>query len=262
MTSFKNALKNKIDWKIFSILLISSVAAALMALPYTVSLSPVLSKLFSPMLVVAAFFQSIVIFSIVIFFGLLLAKRVGFRLPVLEAWRRGEKAGTYLKPILGVSIGMGILSGVAIILLSLLFPGLSIDFLRAEVAVGAWKGLLASFYGGIGEEILFRLFVVTLFVWIFTKIKRSPMGQSSGVMVWTAIISSSILFGLGHLGITSDLTAVTPVVVLRAVLLNGVPGVIFGWLYWKKGLEAAIIAHFSADIVIHVITPLIASLFI
>lgn len=31
---------------------------------------------------------------------------------------------------------------------------------------------------------------------------------------------------------------------------------VFGWLYWKKGLESAMIAHFSADIIIHVCLPL------
>jgi membrane protease YdiL (CAAX protease family) len=40
-------------------------------------------------------------------------------------------------------------------------------------------------------------------------------------------------------------------------LLNGIGGVVFGWLYWKKGLESAMIAHFSADIVLHVLLPAI-----
>jgi membrane protease YdiL (CAAX protease family) len=42
-------------------------------------------------------------------------------------------------------------------------------------------------------------------------------------------------------------------VILRAVLLNGLGGIVFGYLYWKRGLEAAMIAHFSADIVLHVL---------
>jgi membrane protease YdiL (CAAX protease family) len=42
--------------------------------------------------------------------------------------------------------------------------------------------------------------------------------------------------------------------------LNGLGGLAFGWLYWKRGLESAIMAHFSADIVLHVITPLVVML--
>jgi len=51
--------------------------------------------------------------------------------------------------------------------------------------------------------------------------------------------------------------ALTPLVVLRAVVLNGVVGVACGWLYWRKGLEMAMAAHFSADIVLHVLLPLL-----
>ena len=53
-----------------------------------------------------------------------------------------------------------------------------------------------------------------------------------------------------------SLTALTPMVIVRAIVLNAVGGIIFGWLYWKKGLESAMISHFSADIVLHVIVPL------
>jgi membrane protease YdiL (CAAX protease family) len=72
---------------------------------------------------------------------------------------------------------------------------------------------------------------------------------------------AAIIFGLGHLPSTARITALTGIVVVRAIALNGVGGIIFGWLYWKKGLESAMIAHFSADIVLHIITPLFVSFF-
>jgi membrane protease YdiL (CAAX protease family) len=50
---------------------------------------------------------------------------------------------------------------------------------------------------------------------------------------------------------------ITPPVILRAVLLNGIGGVVFGWLFFKKGLEFAMISHFSLDIVLHVFLPLL-----
>jgi len=33
--------------------------------------------------------------------------------------------------------------------------------------------------------------------------------------------------------------------------------VVFGWLYQTRGLESAMIAHFSADIVLHVLLALL-----
>jgi membrane protease YdiL (CAAX protease family) len=183
-------------------------------------------------------------------------------MPILEGLLKGREASNYLKSILGISIGLGVLAGVLIILFSLPFGSLSSSFLQAEVAVSTWKSLLASFYGGISEEILLRLCLMTLLVWATFKIKKTKDGLPTVIGVWLAIIISSILFGLGHLPVTSAITAITPIVVIRAIVLNGIGGVIFGWLYWKKGLEAAMISHFSADIVIHVILPIVVTLFI
>ena len=44
-------------------------------------------------------------------------------------------------------------------------------------------------------------------------------------------------------------------VVARALLLNGIPGVACGYLYVRYGLEAAILLHFSLDILLHLIAP-------
>jgi len=255
-------MEYKTNWKLFFILLAACVVASLMVLPYATALSTVLADTLSPILILGAAVQALVIFSIVIYFGLRLASRAGFGAPILEGALKGEPQGSRLKSLLWISVGRGALAGILIIVLSLPFRQLSIDFLKAEVAVGAWKGFLASFYGGIAEEVVFRLFVLSLLVWLFSKITKAPDGRPAHGVIWFSIMVSAILFGLGHLGITGDLTAITPTVVVRAVLLNGVPGVIFGQLFWKKGLESAIIAHFSADIVIHVITPLIASMLI
>ncbi len=40
-------------------------------------------------------------------------------------------------------------------------------------------------------------------------------------------------------------------VLSRALILNGIGGVAFGWLYWKIRLEFAMMARFSADVIIH-----------
>jgi membrane protease YdiL (CAAX protease family) len=41
--------------------------------------------------------------------------------------------------------------------------------------------------------------------------------------------------------------------VIRTVLLNSLAGVLFGWLYVRRGLEAGMLAHFAGDLVLHVI---------
>ncbi len=48
---------------------------------------------------------------------------------------------------------------------------------------------------------------------------------------------------------------ITPLVVAAALILNGIAAVVFGVLYRKRGLEATMIAHFTADFVIYVVGP-------
>jgi membrane protease YdiL (CAAX protease family) len=48
------------------------------------------------------------------------------------------------------------------------------------------------------------------------------------------------------------------VVVGRTILVNAAAGLVFGWLYWRRGLEVAMLAHFSADLVLHVAAPLLS----
>lgn len=255
-------MKTPTNWKLFFVLLGASAITTLMVLPYALGLISGTGLVMTPVLLIAQVIQSFVLFSIAIYFGLRLANRVGFGLPIIEGLLRKERQGENLKAILWLSIGFGVLVSVLIILFSFLFQSMSVDFLKAEIAVPAWKSFLASFYGGVGEEVLLRLFLMTFFVWITFKIKKTATGQPTATGIWLAIIVSSIIFGLGHLPITGALTAITPMVVIRAIVLNGVGGVIFGWLYWKKGLESSMISHFTADICLHVILPFIGAMFV
>ena len=72
------------------------------------------------------------------------------------------------------------------------------------------------------------------------------------------ILGAALLFGAGHLPAAAQVWPLDAIVVARVLLLNALAGVVFGWLYWKRGLEVAMLAHFSADLVLHVVAPLVA----
>lgn len=66
-----------------------------------------------------------------------------------------------------------------------------------------------------------------------------------------AIAISSLIFGLGHLPIAFVLsTEVTASLVGYVIIGNSIFGLIAGYLYWKKGLEAAMIAHMLFHVII------------
>jgi membrane protease YdiL (CAAX protease family) len=253
-------MKRMINWQIFFILLIACVVSSLLVLPYYLALTS--SKVeFSASILLLATVQSIVIFSIAIFFGLRLSKPIGMGMPIVQKILEGKNQTKELKSISIPSVSWGALAGILVVLLSIPFNKLIPELNLLDVSIPLWKSILASFYGGIAEEILLRLFLVSLFVYITFKLKKTKTELPTNLGIWLSIILTAIIFGLGHLPATAQITSLTGLVVLRAILLNGIAGIIFGWLYWKKGLESAILGHFSADIVLHVMTPLITSIF-
>lgn len=257
-------MKNIINWKLFKILLSASIISIIAVLPYAFTLAgDVINQvpIPLPMLILVSVIQSSILFAIVLFLGLILSKKVGLGLPIIEDFLSKKKTQFDIKSIIKTSVSFGFVVGVAIILVDLMFITSSGDIsLWSGQMPPAWMGFLASFYGGISEEILLRLFFMTFLVWVFSKLRKSGENISNNnLIMWSAIIIATFIFGLGHLPITESVTALTPLVIIRAIILNGIGGIIFGWLYWKKGLESAMIAHFSADIVLHTIFPILLS---
>lgn len=96
---------------------------------------------------------------------------------------------------------------------------------------------------------------MSLLVWLLTKIVRKS--QPNDGIIWTANIIAALLFGAGHLPLAAEVyKGLTPLIVLYVVFLNSIGGTLFGWLYWKHGILAAMIADFGASIILHVIPPL------
>jgi membrane protease YdiL (CAAX protease family) len=253
------------NWRIFFILWLASILGVISVLPYALTLqAPVLKDVPFPLEILAllSIVQSAVLFGLAIFIGLLLADRIGLGLPILEAKLAGQPVMEQLRSILLPSLTIGILSSVLIIVLErfLFQPALQMELGSAAQALDlhsgqppAWMGFLASFYGGLDEELLLRLFMLTLFAWLGKLFQRTPEKRPTLIILWIANVLSALLFGLGHLPATATLVPLIPLVVLRAVTLNGLAGLAFGYLYWTRGLESAMLAHFTADLVLHVL---------
>jgi membrane protease YdiL (CAAX protease family) len=253
--------KAGVNLKLFLILFIASILADISIIPYALSLDLMRTTELPiplPVAILAQILQATVFFLIAIFVGLFLGKKVGLGAPLLEGWLGKESVNERFKSILKISIFLGVLLGIFIFFLDRVAFAFFIEPITVfQTKPPLWQLLLASLYGGINEEIGMRLFFMTVIVWVSYMIRRTQTGKPTNLGVWIAIILISVIFGLGHLPMTARFQPITPLVVFRAVLLNGVAGVIFGWLYWKKGLESAIISHFSTDIVLHVILPLL-----
>jgi Type II CAAX prenyl endopeptidase Rce1-like len=94
-------------------------------------------------------------------------------------------------------------------------------------------------YGGIGEELLSRWGLMSAFALIALK-----FGLRRSQSLWVGNGFAALLFGLGHVPFLLMLIPSPPLWLIATVIVgNFVPGLIFGWLFSRNGIEAAMIAH-------------------
>lgn len=187
--------------------------------------------------------------------GCWLAHRLG--LPGVFREKAGRQALLLVPGLLGAGVG------VAVAILDRVFaltdpswPGFSHPPFPVSIA--------ASAAAGIGEEILFRLFVLSLWAFLLNLV----LGRvgASRVALWLGNVIAALAFGASHLPaamllVGASSPAEIPALVLGELfLLNGLLGVVAGWQYLRNGLVAAIGIHFWADFVWHVIWPLLQGL--
>jgi membrane protease YdiL (CAAX protease family) len=116
--------------------------------------------------------QNAIFIAVAVGVGLLLAKRTGLGAPLLEAWLSGERIGQRLRAIILPAVILGAMVALVVIIFdALIFASRVPKILTQSPQIPAWQGFLASFYGGITEELFMRLGLFTLLVWLLTKIR-------------------------------------------------------------------------------------------
>jgi hypothetical protein len=177
--------------------------------------------------------------------GLRLGAAIGLDAPYVRAWvDRGAPPPPRGRFVQAAAIGL--VAGAIVV-------GLDVALFAHTLAGGGqrWRGLLASFYGGIVEEILMRLFLTTALARLVMLVTRAR--TLTAPIAATAIALAALLFGAGHLPAAAQLGPLDALAVVRVLALNGIVGLACGWLYWRRGLEHAMVAHFAADLVLHVL---------
>jgi hypothetical protein len=194
--------------------------------------------------------QSGILYALIIILGYLFTSKIGFHAFLFD--RADKNLGNELLIALasGTILGCVLLIFDISVLFKPLFQGDSCPSLLPNILYP----FLASFYGAINEEVIQRFFLLPLCIFIALKTIK---GVSATVLVYLTIIVTSLIFGILHLPALTSLAPISPFSILRLILLNTVAGILFGWLFWKKGIESAMVAHFATDIVIQVLPRLL-----
>ncbi len=222
-----------------------------------VAAQPELASLPTPALLALSMISPIVLLLIFVIIGALLTPRIGLRSYVAD--------GDAIWPRLKGELPLAIAGGVLITLVTIALDAVTQPFLPpmkptapiltnsvSHTTIPSIIGTLL--YGGLTEELLLRWGLMSLVAWIGWKLAQRGQGQPNAKVMWVAIVLSAVLFGVGHLGAVAVVWDLTPLVIVRTVVLNALFGLFAGWLFWRRSLEASMAAHMTGHVIFTLVT--------
>ena len=207
----------------------------------------------TPALKILSLIQPTVLLAIAVLLGVVFASRVGLSSPFAESIAAGRADVRTLKPQILPGVLGAVIGGVAILLTAAVFRSLLTP--ETSERISTFGKLLPLptrlLYGGLVEELLLRWGFMTLLVWAIWRLVQRRETQPRASVFVAAILISSIVFGIGHLPIAIMLLGeTTRTIVFFVILANSAFGIVAGYLYWKHGLESAMIAHMLEHVVL------------
>jgi hypothetical protein len=114
-------------------------------------------------------------------------------------------------------------------------------------AVGTLGGVVLLLSRALVDEVLLRLFLVTGMVWALVRYNNTPRAVAAVYAVFAAMVVQVVLYlpGINAIGFATTATTLTYLAATVAL-----PAVVFGFLFWKRGLGSAVVAHATALVAI------------
>ena len=212
-------------------------------------LAPVLEQLGSIWILIAiSMVQTVGYAAVCGFVGCLLASSLGLWKPI-----RFERAP--MLKAMGLSLVGGILFSLDKWTFGRWIPEVGASY-DAPITLNNWLG--SVLYGGVVEELMLRLFCMSLLAWLIWKIFFRREETVPMKVLVAANVVAAVLFAAGHLPVTLvTFGELTPMILLRCFLLNGSFGLLFGYLYRKFGIQYAMVSHAMFHIVSKLIWTII-----
>lgn len=193
-----------------------------------------------PLAIAASMLQSAILLALAVWAGVAFAKPLGLGAPAIEAALSGSSVLDALRAQTLPAIGVGLLVAAMLVYVTGIAPT-ELQALTAKFEISLLPKLL---YGGVTEEIIMRWGLMTLLIWLPWRVLQRRDGPPRTRYVVIGLLGSALLFAVGHLPAVVAMGApLSPPVVAYIIVGNMIPGLLFGILYWRRGLEAAILAH-------------------
>lgn len=266
--------ERRYPWKTFAFLTLAGTLTGPLVIPYFLGLQataphPTPIAMSMSVLIAVVMVRNLVIMAAAAGLGLWLARKIGLGAPFLE--HRLDGAPPPPRPLASIvrpALLWAVVTAVIAFAIDAVFRyGFAVEVpapeIHARIDVEWWRSGLASFWAPWSEEVVDRLFLLSLVAWLGMMIFRiRGEGKGRTITLWVANLATAVFFGWYHIGNEQMFIDPVPAIVAwRTVLIILPVGLAFGWLYWRHGLEAAILSHFAIDLIVHVVRPITESLF-
>ncbi len=202
---------------------------------------------FTPLVLAVMMAENIILYSIALFFGLRFAEKIGIRFLFLD------KNTNYLNDLIKPGLFAGIGCALAMLVVDKLLPVSSHGINALAKFTPPLYGLLAALFGVINQEVLLCLLGISGIALLLKKLLKN---LSISRIMAISIFIASLLFGLAHIPtFIHAISFLGSSVIIRIIILNLISGTTFGLLFWKKGFETAVFAHFIVDFIIYFLVP-------
>lgn len=158
------------------------------------------------------------------------------------------------------SLGLGLLVGLLLLGVIRLAIEPAVPGADARIAAAAalpiWRRVVIIYVAAVGEELVFRLLLLSAVTGLTMRLLRRAAREPSRGVVCGAVGLSAFTFAAVHLPAWSALEPLSLGLALIVMTLNGLGGVVFGYVFVTRGIVAAMWAHAGADCAIQLIGPL------
>jgi hypothetical protein len=193
--------------------------------------------------------QLLLLCALAAYVGVRFAPRAELDAPWLRAFAEGRDRPPGFGSAVIEAAAVGSITAIAVTAVAVMLRGSLPQGLWRPVPGGFWTRASSAFYGGIVEETLVRWGLLTT---LFALARRIGVREA----FWPSNLAVALVFGALHLpSVAFARIPITSPVVAHVLLANGIAGMVFGWMFRRRGLEAAMVSHGAADVWLQAALP-------
>jgi hypothetical protein len=132
----------------------------------------------------------------------------------------------------------------------LLFGGATIHATPSYAEEGLSTRVLIAIFGSLSEELVVRAGIATLVAWGAYKILRDRTANPVRLAQWIGVLAGAAFLAWAHVGQVEEANRFW-----RIMTFNGIGNVAYGWLYWSRGFETALLAHMTVTTALYIVVP-------